>query len=202
VTRASSEKYRLVKATAKNSPLSRHGYYRNEVYPPQHFTIKLNWLPLYQCDRQLPECSACRRQSMTCKWSRRKTTIMTARHKKYQQVIELFDALPEHEAAQILHEFTTRRTTAAFVLPKQISELDLIRNTLWPSQSNVELELNVRYPVAYPALYPLSVAALTLETLLGPHTITQPRCVDPHSICSYNCNQGAAYCESTASQHH
>jgi hypothetical protein len=117
---------------------------------------------------------------------------------KSRQISELLDAMPEHEAAEMLQELAARRAAAASSLPKQISEHDVLRNTLLPVQNNIEFELNVRHPIAYPTLYPLQVATLSWETVLGPSAMTWQRCVNAYSICSHDCRQETAHRQSTA----
>jgi hypothetical protein len=83
-----------------------------------------------------------------------------------RQIAVLFDGLPEHEKARLLQELATRNPAAAG-LPKPISEHGLIRDTLLLNHNDVEFELTVRHPVAYPVLFPVDVAALPLKSLLG-----------------------------------
>lgn len=99
---------------------------------------------------------------------------------KYTQLAQLLHQMSGDEAVDFLQGFAARRKAGAAAsggLPRQIPEYDVVRNMFPPKQS-VEFELTVRHPVAYPTLFPLQVAALSLEGVLGTHSVNRPRCVD------------------------
>lgn len=60
-------------------------------------------------------------------------------------------------------------------LPGQLSEQQLLRTLLSPTQESLEFELMIRFPIAYPALVPVSPTSLPLERLLRPRRIARAR---------------------------
>jgi hypothetical protein len=107
--------------------------------------------------------------------------VTTAGDDISRQIAQFLHTLPDDKAEDVL-QMLVGRGKAASGLPKRISEHDLLRSVLPPTQNPAEFELNIQHPTAYPTLVPLHVADIPLESLLGPYSLTLPRCANLSSI--------------------
>jgi hypothetical protein len=91
-------------------------------------------------------------------------------------VLRLLRTLPPEEGLELLEAIHNDAALAddwdmtSYEIPTS-SEHNLLRSLLGPTRNHMEFELTVRYPVAYPPLFPINVTSLALETLLKPSMI-------------------------------
>lgn len=150
-----------------------------------------------QCDGKRPACLGCTHRNLACVYPIPKepeSAEMGAARKagvEARSIVEQLRSAPIDEALQLLEKLRGGRGSTSSTgtqsspsssavhsspgIPSPMPVHNYVRSILPPTRNNLEFELVVRHPIAYPTLLPIPIETLTIDTLLKPSPLRRPQ---------------------------
>ncbi|EFQ32816.1 hypothetical protein CGRA01v4_07741 [Colletotrichum graminicola] len=124
-----------------------------------------------KCDGKLPRCLMCEHRAEACAYTysiRHRVTVTEGEDSRGRGSSEMLDSLRTlpHEQALELFSKLRNEPSSPSLLVSALSEKSYPRRLLPPSQKSLSFELNLRYPIAYPTLFPVSYKDLPRGEML------------------------------------
>lgn len=142
-----------------------------------------------QCDGKRPTCSPCKVRNLGCIYPLPKQMespeggALRKAGEEARSIVELLRSVPYDEAVELLQKLrggsppTPAATPSTTVvrkppsIPPPIPAHFYVRSVIPPTRNNLEFELVVRHPIAYPTLLPIPIESLPIDVLLHPSQI-------------------------------
>ncbi|KAK1962116.1 hypothetical protein LY78DRAFT_587311 [Colletotrichum sublineola] len=150
-----------------------------------------------KCDGKLPRCLMCEHRTEACAYTysiRHRVTVTDGedfRGHGSSEMLESLRTLPHEQALQLLSKLRNESNSPSSSVSTS-TDKSYLRGLLPPSQNSLSFELNLRYPIAYPALSPVSykdlphgelLKSIAAPWLLGVQIVSP--CQDPQPKQSY-----------------
>mgnify|MGYP005988626813 CR=1 FL=1 len=137
-------------------------------------------LTLGQCDGVHPDCYSCRSRGLDCSWP----TLG-----KSTDVLKQLQKLPYDEALKVLRQLrgmdlpeSSSSGSSSNELSPSISEYKVSRSCIPTTPNDLEFELAIRHPIAYPTLLPVHIDSLKDQNFL--YSQKQLRSINKDSLSS------------------
>ncbi|RSM00867.1 hypothetical protein CDV31_011620 [Fusarium ambrosium] len=140
-----------------------------------------------KCGGQRPTCRACIQRELKCEYPIEKSEVLEAgfesrdlvaklRSLPYDKALELFQHLREGQGSSAAGDSsTTSASNQGSSIPPSIPDTFILRSCMPGTPNNLEFELAIRHPIAYPTLYPIPIGSLPPERMIRPtRTIQSP----------------------------
>ncbi|KAK2033539.1 hypothetical protein LX32DRAFT_553579, partial [Colletotrichum zoysiae] len=124
-----------------------------------------------KCDGKLPRCLMCEHRAEACAYTysiRHRVTVTEGEDSRGHGSSEMLDSLrtlPHEQALQLFSKLRNESNSPSLSVSAS-SEKSYPRGLLPPSKNSLSFELSLRYPIAYPALFPVSYKDLPHGELL------------------------------------